>query len=676
MSRSRKSLTSTRGLAACLGLVLAISTMDTAAQGPTQAKARLPMPELRLSGESRGESAVSALGTALPTIAAHYRMSPERLRHILRRDGTSRVDARGRLFHVELPANEVEGASEPSVSLVAPYPLAESFALNSKPGSARVIYLDFNGHSTGGTAWNGGAAINAQAFDTDGIPSSFSNAELTAIQKIWQRVAEDYAPFDVNVTTADPGIEAIHRNSSSDSQFGSRVVITRNSFYNCSCGGVAYVGTFDYVSSSAPGYYQPAWVFFDALGNGNEKFVAEAASHEAGHNLGLSHDGNATTGYYGGHGSGETGWAPIMGTGYNRNLSQWSRGEYSLANNLEDDVLVITQNGALLRADDAGNSISSAATLSGISDNGSVIVARNAIIGQGSDVDVYAFATGNGLAQFNLTPAAPGPNVDLRVELLDSAGNLLASANPADSLSASVSVSLSAGTYYLRVDGMGKGDPGTGYSDYGSIGQYAISGSYADMGAAAPIAMFSAAPSSGTAPLPVSFDAGSSSDSDGYIARHAWNFGDGTSADGVTATHTYAAGNYTATLTVTDNQGLSSSRSIAISATSAQPVQPKIFIKSISVSAAKVIGGYQCSASVTIQNDSSKAVPAASVIGTWSGTVSGNASGTTNSSGIAVIKSARTTRRGTCTFRPSSVSASGSTYTPSLNKATSGSRSY
>jgi len=45
-------------------------------------------------------------------------------------------------------------------------------------------------------------------------------------------------------------------------------------------------------------------VFYDALGGGNEKYVAEAISHEAGHNVGLHHDGTSTTGYYSGHGTG------------------------------------------------------------------------------------------------------------------------------------------------------------------------------------------------------------------------------------------------------------------------------------------------------------------------------------------------------------------------------------
>jgi hypothetical protein len=71
-----------------------------------------------------------------------------------------------------------------------------------------------------------------------------------------------------------------------------------------------------------------------------------------------------------------------------------------------------------------------------------------------------------------------------------------------------------------------------------------------------PTASFTAAPLSGTAPLAVSFNASASSD-DGTIVSYAWNFGDMATGSGVTTTHTYAAeGTYTATLKVTDNDGL------------------------------------------------------------------------------------------------------------------------
>lgn len=170
--------------------------------------------------------------------------------------------------------------------------VAGAFELHSKPGSNRVIYLDFTGHVLTGTAWNaskGVDPVNITAYDTDGNPGSFSSAEQAVVQEVWQRVADDYAPFDVDVTTQDPGTAAINRSTASDTVYGARVVVDPTSWYQsgCGCGGVAYVGVFD---SANDGYHQPAFAFTQGVGNG-AKNIAEVASHEAGHNLGLSRDG-------------------------------------------------------------------------------------------------------------------------------------------------------------------------------------------------------------------------------------------------------------------------------------------------------------------------------------------------------------------------------------------------
>ena len=65
--------------------------------------------------------------------------------------------------------------------------------------------------------------------------------------------------------------------------------------------------------------------------------------------------------------------------------------------------------------------------------------------------------------------------------------------------------------------------------------------------------------------LPVTFDGSGSSDSDGSISSYNWDFGDGTFGTGQTVTHVYSStGNYTATLTVTDNDGGTGSDTCAI----------------------------------------------------------------------------------------------------------------
>ena len=73
----------------------------------------------------------------------------------------------------------------------------------------------------------------------------------------------------------------------------------------------------------------------------------------------------------------------------------------------------------------------------------------------------------------------------------------------------------------------------------------------------APTAAISASPTTGTAPLAVSFDASKSSDTDGNVVSYSWNFGDGTPTITTTTpntTHTFTSeGSYLISLTVTDD---------------------------------------------------------------------------------------------------------------------------
>lgn len=665
-----------------LALLTALCWSAPAASAQTAARrseliqpSKPPLPMLALPAHSNGEKAIANLADRLPDVAAHYGKTATELRDQLRQDKSAWIDHQGHLYFVEhgLTASPSDLAQSGAV-----YPLDQTFKLHSRASSLRKIYLDFTGHTTTGTAWNtsyGLTSIVSPPYDTDGIPGTFSTTELTAIQNMWRRVAEDYAAFDVDVTTEEPGFDQMARSSLADLAYGTRALITKNftagtTKGDCGCGGFAYVGVFDATSES----YKPAFVFQDKLGNG-EKSIAEAVSHEVGHNLGLSHDGTATVGYYQGHGSGATGWAPIMGVGYYKELVQFSKGEYLNANNKEDDYLLMQNNGVQFAADDFGNTNASAAPLSPTVVNGLNTFDILGVIETPADVDVFSFNAGAGPLVINAKPFERGPNLDILIQLRDSTGAVLAESNPASLLTGSISMQLPAsGTYYLSIDGSGLGDPlGTGYSAYGSLGRYAIAVSAPLTSGAAPVANISASPTTGPAPLLVNFSGAASTSPSGTIQAYEWNFGDGSAlASGVTASHSYTTGGtYTASLKVTDSAGFSAAKTVTISAAS---VQPKLYASAIAMSLVTV-NRFQgrALAAVTVKDTAGRVIPNATVSGSWSGIVSGSASAASNASGVATVSSANTRSFGTLKFTITGISAAGYVYDASLNAMSSNS---
>ncbi len=352
------------------------------------------------------------------------------------------------------------------------FPLSETFKLHSLPGATKVIYLDFNGQVVTGTAWNSnGNSLTFEAYSFEG-DASFTNNELEQLQRIWARVAEDFAPFNVNVTTEEPPIEDLRNTGGGDTRWGIRTLISSNDPLNTGAGGVAYIGSFNWDSDT------PALVF-----NGGEKGAAETVSHEVGHTLFLGHDGRTSPveEYYFGHGTGATSWGPIQGASFSPSLSQWSKGEYAAANNQEDDLNIITtMNGFGYRADAAGDSIASAGNITKLPLVGNQIgVDQKGIIEQRTDFDFYRLNVGNGLVTLNINGAEVGSNMDILAEVYDGSGNLVASSNPLDQINATISFTATLGAYYLKIDGVGMGNPlATGYTDYGSLGQYHITGSY------------------------------------------------------------------------------------------------------------------------------------------------------------------------------------------------------
>jgi hypothetical protein len=386
-------------------------------------------------------------------------------------DETVKVGSRGRPFVVEppLPAQKISRTTR-AAPVVSDIPLADAFVLHSRPGSTKVIYLDFDGQTMTNTVWSYYVPLVVPAYSIDGSPS-FSAAERQNIIDAWSAVAEDYSMFDVDVTTEDPGQAAIDRTSYSDDYFGVRVLITdeNNAVADIvcptGCQGVAYVGTFDYVDPDGDWeYYSPAFTFSRSSFSG--KILSDVISHEVGHNLGLSHDGQGSDPYY----LGRSGWAPIMGAGFNQTLVQWSNGDYSKkATNREDDFTVMRSYGLSLVADDFGNATSTATTIS-------LNTSTNGTIHSRSDVDYFRVVPAATSVDIAITLPAYSANLDCSITVLNSLNRIVASANPSG-LTASLTMSVTPGaTYYIKVDGVGYGKASsTGYSDYGSVGEYRLS---------------------------------------------------------------------------------------------------------------------------------------------------------------------------------------------------------
>ena len=336
---------------------------------------------------------------------------------------------------------------------------------NSFPSAQATIFLDFDGAYVESSVWNAGNPISCAA-------ATMTTAQIT---ESFNRVAEDYRPFNVNVTTDSTVFLA------APLEKRIRIIITpTSSWMYAGFSGVSYIGSFTWGDDT------PAFVFSDRLGN-SPKFIGECISHEAGHTVGLSHqskyDGvncdSPIEQYNTGYGSGETGWSPIMGNSLNRNFSTWSDGPtpYGCTSMQDNLTIITTQNGFGYRTDDYGEVLD--ATTFTLGNNFSI----DGIIATPTDKDAFKF-TLNSNANFHLT-AIPfnvqanwiGANLDIRIELYNASQQLVRDYNPMDILSVTMDTVLSAGTYYMKIYGTGNANGGA----YGSLGQYTITGSFAGL---------------------------------------------------------------------------------------------------------------------------------------------------------------------------------------------------
>jgi len=338
---------------------------------------------------------------------------------------------------------------------------AQTPLLSSYPSATAVIFLDFDGHNVEGTSWNWSLPV---------IQCQPSGLDTTQITEVFNRVAEDFRPFNVNVTTDSANFLAAPANRRM------RVIITTTSeWYGNSAGGVAFISSF------AWGDDQPCFVFSSSLGY-NTKKISEAVSHETGHTLGLYHQAqydvncNKLTDYNAGQGSGEIGWAPIMGIGYNQNFTLWSNGTNSLGcTNYQSDLDVIASvdNGFGFRGDDHSDSAANATALFLVNKQFGIA----GIIQKNTDQDMFRFSMPErarvrlDAIPYNVGNGNEGSDLDIQISLYAS-NILLNTYNPGTILNSAIDTILNPGTYYLKVEGKGN----IYAPSYASLGSYAIKG--------------------------------------------------------------------------------------------------------------------------------------------------------------------------------------------------------
>ena len=340
---------------------------------------------------------------------------------------------------------------------------------NSNTNARATIFLDFDGQTVHSPYWNGGTAFYA-------TPSGLTQTQITTA---FLQVAEDFSPFNLNVTTDSVVYFAAPINQRQ------RIIITANSSWYGNAGGVAYLNSFRW------GLEIPGFVFSNLL-RFNEKNIGEASSHESGHTLGLNHqtlyDANCNFiyEYNPGTGSGETSWAPIMGNSYGKTLTLWHRGTTTQGcSRLQDDLAILSSssNGFGLKVDSVGNTHRTATRVSitsGAPLNSPTPATRtftvNSEINTSDDVDVFRIDITEASRYQMIANAAPSgttkPNVDLQLSILNDRGNEVTSYNPAATLDVSIDSVFTPGTYFLRISNSAN----TNAPNYGMLGDYVISG--------------------------------------------------------------------------------------------------------------------------------------------------------------------------------------------------------
>jgi MYXO-CTERM domain-containing protein len=370
------------------------------------------------------------------------------------------TDARGNVLVEEVPVtkifpvcnfevpdaeadSDVPGDAEPTWLRASPmmpphvgtYSNADVTKLQSLPGAPKVWYIELT------EVMNGTTPIGQTPTD---------------VWQTWQSLAATLSAFNVNVTTdRDVYMAAGTANS-----------------------GIAHMDNENEGSSSCGVNVFGSTRACDVNRYRNGYSTGRILAHEVGHGLGMLHDGGDNGGEYF-NGLSAFQWTPLMGNiwpgdRWMNALYQWSKGEYTSATRQEDDFANIDRH-LDYRADDIPST-------KPLSLQGTTVAATSnwGQIGRNTDTDSFSFRIGSAGGRADLRidriEYLGGAMLDVDASIVNASGTAVMQHNAPVARFAELDTALEAGDYTLVIKGGAEGTPANGFSNYSSVGFYAIDG--------------------------------------------------------------------------------------------------------------------------------------------------------------------------------------------------------